>query len=69
MESYWTTFVIREIQYKTTMRQRFTSTEMTVITRTDHTKTGRGVEQRELSHTADGGVNVTTALRNSWIVS
>ena len=52
-----TSFIIREMQIKTTMRYHFMPVRMAAIQSLQAINAGEGVEKRELSYTVGGNAN------------
>ena len=52
-----TSFIIREMQIKTTMRYHYTQSEWLLSKNLQTINAGEGVEKRELSYTVGGNAN------------
>ena len=52
-----TSFIIKEMQIKTTMRYHFTLVRMAAIKSLQTVNAGQGVEKREASYIVDGNAN------------
>ena len=52
-----TSFIIRQIDIKTTMRYHLTSVRMAIIKKSTNINAGEGMEKREPSYTVGGNAN------------